>query len=105
MAATGWDQRSRRNNLLCDIAAVVRSGQVVFAHSPSPVPSRGGASVRDHPTELVSWGGRLSPFAPIELCSIDPHAVQDHRDPPRKCNDGLLAAAPPGHLHGPGLQC
>lgn len=80
-------------------------GQVVFANSSVPVPSRGGASVGFSSDRISSeWGRRFRLHAPIEFRAVDPDAMKDHRDPARQCDDSLLVPPASGDAHGPGFQ-
>jgi hypothetical protein len=43
-------------------------------------------------------------LGPVELGAIAPEAVHDDSQPARQSHDGLLQAAPSGHVHSPSLQ-
>src|SRR6516162_11198273 len=46
---------------------------------------------------------RLLP-GPAEFGAVNPHAVHDHSQAARQCDDRLLPPAAPGDLHRPGLE-
>ena len=49
------------------------------------------------------YGGVDLP-GPTERGAVAPYAMHDHRQPTSQGDDGLLEAAPPGNVHGPGFQ-
>ena len=85
-------------------AGLGRRGQVVFANSPSLVPSRGAPRPAGAGRTLISRRRRFRPPAPVELGAVYPHSVEDNANAASERDDGLLMPAATRDLRRPGLQ-
>src|SRR6478736_3612826 len=94
-----WDPRTRRNNLLDDLAVSVTAGPSGHTNSPHPSSRKGHLST-------ARWSSKFSPIgfdperfscccrglfagAP-ELGAVNPDAVQDHFQPASQSHDRLF---------------
>src|SRR6476620_4870321 len=108
-----WDPRTRRNNLLDDLAVSVTAGPSGHTNSPHPSSRKGHLST-------ARWSSKFSPIGfdperfscccrgllpgPPELGAVNPDAVHDHGQPARQGHDRLFHPAALSDLHGPRLK-
>src|SRR5258705_544370 len=94
-----WDPRTRRNNLLDDLAVSVTAGPSGHTNSPHPSSRKGHLST-------ARWSSKFSPIGfdperfscccrgllpgPPELGAVNPDAVHDHGQPASQSHDRLL---------------
>src|ERR1700730_6686407 len=100
-ALPSWGSKTRRNNLLDDLAVSVTAGPSGHTNSPHPSSREGHLSTARWSSSFLLSGscccrGLFS--SPAELGAVNPDAVHNHGQPASQSHDRLFHPAAPGDL-------